>query len=107
MIIGKSLVVIPARGGSKGVPGKNIKLLAGKPLIHYTIEAAREVFPDDQIIELLGRFQSAHSTDGKFNIVTFDPACREFNIIRIKCISNINRSYQVRSQFCLIKPEAH
>lgn len=34
------LAVIPARGGSKGVPGKNIKDLAGKPLIAYTIEAA-------------------------------------------------------------------
>lgn len=33
------LAVIPARGGSKGVPGKNIKELAGKPLIAYTIEA--------------------------------------------------------------------
>lgn len=36
------LAVIPARGGSKGVPGKNIKELLGKPLIAYTIEAARE-----------------------------------------------------------------
>ena len=45
-----NLVVIPARGGSKGVPGKNIKLLNGKPLIHYTIEAAREVFSDEEII---------------------------------------------------------
>lgn len=34
------LAVIPARGGSKGVPGKNIKELNGKPLIAYTIEAA-------------------------------------------------------------------
>jgi len=32
--------IIPARGGSKGVPRKNIKLLAGKPLVAYTIEAA-------------------------------------------------------------------
>lgn len=32
---------IPARAGSKGVPGKNIKLLAGKPLINYTIETAK------------------------------------------------------------------
>jgi len=45
----KPLVVIPARGGSKGVPRKNIKLLGGKPLIQYTIEAAREVFPDEVI----------------------------------------------------------
>ena len=36
----KTLGIIPARGGSKGVPKKNIKLLNGKPLIAYTIEAA-------------------------------------------------------------------
>lgn len=37
----KILGVIPARGGSKGVPRKNIRLLAGKPLIGYSIEAAQ------------------------------------------------------------------
>lgn len=36
------LAIIPARGGSKGLPGKNIKLLNGKPLIGYTIEHALE-----------------------------------------------------------------
>lgn len=35
------LAVIPARGGSKSIPRKNIKLLCGKPLIAWTIEAAR------------------------------------------------------------------
>lgn len=45
----KPLVVIPARGGSKGIPRKNIKLLNGKPLIQYTIEAVRTVF-DDAVI---------------------------------------------------------
>jgi CMP-N,N'-diacetyllegionaminic acid synthase len=34
------LTIIPARGGSKGVPRKNVKALGGKPLIAYTIEAA-------------------------------------------------------------------
>jgi len=34
------IAIIPARGGSKGLPGKNIKNLLGKPLIAYTIEAA-------------------------------------------------------------------
>lgn len=34
----KVLAIIPARGGSKGLPGKNIKLLCGKPLISYSIE---------------------------------------------------------------------
>lgn len=40
----KPLIIIPARGGSKGVPGKNKKLLNGKPLLHYTIEAALALF---------------------------------------------------------------
>lgn len=34
------LALVPARGGSKGIPRKNITLLAGKPLLHWTIEAA-------------------------------------------------------------------
>ena len=34
------LAIIPARGGSKGVPKKNIKLLNGKPLLAYTSEIA-------------------------------------------------------------------
>ena len=39
MLNGKNiLAIIPARGGSKGLPGKNIKSLNGKPLIAYTIE---------------------------------------------------------------------
>jgi CMP-N,N'-diacetyllegionaminic acid synthase len=38
----KILGVITARGGSKGLPGKNIKILGGKPLIAYSIEAAKQ-----------------------------------------------------------------
>ena len=44
------LAIIPARGGSKGIPGKNIKLLSGKPLIVYTIEAAMAAKSVDRII---------------------------------------------------------
>lgn len=36
-----TLAIIPARGGSKGVPGKNIRVVGGKPLIAWTIEAAK------------------------------------------------------------------
>ena len=36
----KVLAVIPARGGSKGIPHKNMRLMAGKPLIAYSIENA-------------------------------------------------------------------
>ena len=42
----KPLIIIPARGGSKGIPRKNIRLLNGIPLIHYTIKAAQDVFDD-------------------------------------------------------------
>src|SRR6056300_1527307 len=45
----KYLSVIPARGGSKGIPRKNTKPLNGKPLILYTVEAARKVFQDQYI----------------------------------------------------------
>lgn len=37
----KVLILISARGGSKGIPGKNIKDLAGKPLIYYSIDIAK------------------------------------------------------------------
>lgn len=45
----KILTIIPARGGSKGIPHKNIKPLNGKPLIYYTIDNARAICPDDDI----------------------------------------------------------
>lgn len=44
------LITICARGGSKGIPGKNVKFLNGKPLITYTIESAK-------------KFQALHGAD--------------------------------------------
>jgi CMP-N,N'-diacetyllegionaminic acid synthase len=38
----KILGLIPVRGNSKGIPGKNVKLLGGRPLVQYTLEAARK-----------------------------------------------------------------
>ena len=45
----RTLVVIPARSGSKGLPDKNIKVLNGKPLIHYSIEVAQQIFDNEDI----------------------------------------------------------
>jgi len=42
MTIHNSVAIIPARGGSKRIPGKNIKDFCGKPLIVYSIESARD-----------------------------------------------------------------
>ena len=51
MIADRSVIgVIPARGGSKGVPRKNIRPLAGKPLIAWTIEAARQSHSIDRLV---------------------------------------------------------
>lgn len=63
----KILAIIPARGGSKRLPGKNIKELAGKPLIAWTIEAAlqSEIFDtimvstDDSEIARLSKLYGA------------------------------------------------
>lgn len=46
----KTLGVITARGGSKGIPGKNLRLVGGKPLINWTIEAALAAKGLDRVI---------------------------------------------------------
>jgi len=59
----KVLGIVPARGGSKGIPGKNIAILAGKPLLAYTAAAARAatrltrvvLSTDDAAIASVGR----------------------------------------------------
>lgn len=43
------LIIIPARGGSKGIPRKNINPLNGKPLIYYAIDTARAITADENI----------------------------------------------------------
>jgi CMP-N,N'-diacetyllegionaminic acid synthase len=45
----KTLFVITARGGSKGIPGKNIRILGGKPLIWYSIDLAKKFVPASNI----------------------------------------------------------
>lgn len=51
MIDGKRVLgIIPARGGSKGVPGKNVRVVGNKPLIVWTIEAALAASHVDRVI---------------------------------------------------------
>ncbi|MDY0147963.1 MAG: acylneuraminate cytidylyltransferase family protein [Halothiobacillus sp.] len=67
--IGSMLALIPARGGSKGLPGKNIRPLKGRPLIGWSIEAARAsryvsrivVSSDDEEILAVARDQGAET----------------------------------------------
>ena len=46
----KNLAIIPARGGSKGIIGKNIKPICGKPLIAHTIDFIKQIPAFDKII---------------------------------------------------------
>lgn len=44
------IAIVPARGGSKGLPGKNLRLLDGEPLIHHTLRAALSAQLVDRVI---------------------------------------------------------
>ncbi len=63
-----NVAIIPARGGSKGIPGKNVKILAGKPLIVHSIEQCLAasmidlvfVTTDDQNIASVSSDAGAH-----------------------------------------------
>ena len=46
----KTIILIPARGGSQGVPRKNVRLLHGKPLIEYTIQSVKSLDVDCYVI---------------------------------------------------------
>lgn len=72
-MIDDTLFLIPARGGSKGIPHKNIKPLAGKPLIHYSIEYARQFTTDENI---------CLSTDDENIIACAKEICLEVPFIR-------------------------
>jgi N-acylneuraminate cytidylyltransferase len=63
----QNIAIIPARGGSKGIPGKNIKPLCGQPLLSWTIgaaQAARHVHrvfvstDDERIAEVARRYEA-------------------------------------------------
>lgn len=65
------IAIIPARGGSKGLPGKNIRPLCGKPLIAYSIEAALNAALIDRVVvstedEQIARVAQQYGADVPF-----------------------------------------
>lgn len=108
----KRLAIITARGGSKRIPGKNIRVFCGKPILAYSIEAALRsgVFDevmvstdDDRIAEIAAKygaavpFRRSEKTAGDF--ATTD-----------EVIAEVLEGYQERNnapeQFCCIYPTA-
>ena len=90
------LVVIPARGGSKGIPRKNIRLLGGKPLIAHTIEMGKAskyvddvlVTTDDNEIKFIAEKFGAETVkrDGKLaeDSIPLDPVIHDATIQKEK-----------------------
>lgn len=72
----RTVALIPVRGGSKSIPKKNIKLLAGKPLLHWTLQAALdaegidEVFVSSDSEEIL---ECARQLDPRVRAIARDP----------------------------------
>ena len=79
------LAVIPARGGSKGIPRKNVRLIAGKPLIYYAIRNAKQCelitdvavsSDDEEILTIAENYHAAalnRSSALAQDAVTLDP----------------------------------
>ena len=74
----KKLIVIPARGGSKGIPGKNIYPINGKPLLAYTIETL-----------IAEKLQTIGHDVGKNQISQLELGSRFVNDIELKALSEI------------------
>lgn len=100
----KILTVIPARGGSKGIPRKNIRLMKNKPLISYSIQTAINsnydmdvvVSTDDdeiaRIAEIYGAKIIYRTPELSTDIVTLDPVIYD---ALIQMENNINTKYDI------------
>jgi CMP-N,N'-diacetyllegionaminic acid synthase len=106
------LAIIPARGGSKGLPGKNIKMLLGKPLIAWSIEMAKKsnyidkivVSTDDnEIAEISGDYGIA--IDGLRPSYLAGDEARTFDVIvyEIEKLKKYNQNFDV---VVLLEPTA-
>lgn len=126
----RPLVIIPARGGSKGIPRKNIKNLNGKPLIYYSIDVAREIVPDSdicattddsEIIETVEKYglkvpfirpdYLATDTMGTYDVLLHaldfyeKKGERYDNIILLQCTSPFRQVQDVKNALDLYSPE--
>ncbi|MCG2611265.1 acylneuraminate cytidylyltransferase family protein [Flavobacterium sp. SM15] len=102
--------VIPARGGSKGVPGKNIKLLGDKPLIAYSIQSAKKSNLLAQIIVSTDSEEIAKvAQDWGAEVPFLRPKdLAEDTTPTLKVLQHVLDFYQVRGIFfdavCLLQP---
>ncbi len=104
------LGLIPARGGSKGIPGKNIKTLGDKPLIAYTIEAALNsnmlddviVSTDSEEIAFIAKQFGAKVPFIRPKHLANDKA-RSIDAV-IHCIEELEKQSKLYDAICLLQP---
>lgn len=111
MEIKDTLFIIPARGGSKGLPRKNILPINGKPMICYTIDAARSVTSDENICVSTDDFEIKQVVENygltvpfirPAELATDTAGTREVLLHVIEYYKNeLNRSYK---KICLLQP---
>ena len=81
-----SIIIIPARKGSKGLPNKNIKKLNGKPLVSYSIEYAQKIKKSSDIICVSSDDERVEKIVKKYPMVEF--------LIRPKTLAKDNTSME-------------
>lgn len=105
------LAIIPARGGSKGLPGKNIKLLHGKPLIAYTIEAAKKATLVSRVIistdvEEIAKIAMEYGAENPFmrpDFLATDEA-RSIDVLKYTLDRIDKEENTITSEFILLQP---
>ena len=108
----KSIAIIPARGGSKRIPGKNIKSFAGRPIIAYSIAAARGAACFEQVMVSTDDAQIKSVAEGEGASVPFlrsSGNSNDFATIADVCLE-VLREYEAQGQtfdlLCCILPTA-
>lgn len=109
---GFKIAVIPARGGSKRIPRKNVKSFCGRPILSYSIEAAREsglfdevmVSTDDQEIAELARQYGASVPFFRSEAAAGDYATTTDVLLEV--LENYRQQGRVFSTLCYIYPTA-
>ena len=114
----KTVAVIPARGGSKGIPGKNIKPFLGLPLVAHAILAARKAqtitdvvvsSDDDAILQVADNYgasilrrpagisgDEASSESAMLHAIETHPACQEADVmVMMQCTSPLTTAEQI------------
>ncbi|MCW7503723.1 acylneuraminate cytidylyltransferase family protein [Leptospira paudalimensis] len=100
-----NLAIIPARGGSKGLPGKNIRLLNGKPLIVWSIEAAKKSKLLDRVLVSTDSEEIAKvaETNG-CEVLMRSPELASDEATTISVIEDISKKIPEAKNFIVLQP---